>query len=294
VRDPQHPRLQALHHSNCEPHALATVPTDESNTFSNKAFEVIVARKLLAPLQTPLNGNESLTCSGCHKKTCTNNCSTGPDIYGDHALSCTRSLGGMRSQWHDGLRNAMEKIARFARCSVSREVCGYIPASNMRADLVMSDLRNRKTTLFDVRTVDPTKSSQRVCLESAIVPGFAAKFEEDAKTRKWLPHCQQLGLAFVPLAFEAGGRMGVHAQRFLDSLVQRAGGSSRSDQARFRCWASQQLACANMQGVAKLILSVRGHIRQRHDNRDSRVRSVSDIYLPPLPVAPVGCHRERD
>ena len=88
--------------------------------------------------------------------------------------------------------------------------------------------------------------------------------------------------------------MGVHAQRFLDSLVQRAGGSSRSDQARFRCWASQQLACANMQGVAKLILSVRGHIRQRHDNRDSRVRSVSDIYLPPLPVAPVGSHRERD
>ena len=88
--------------------------------------------------------------------------------------------------------------------------------------------------------------------------------------------------------------MGVHAQRFLDSLVQRAGGSSRSDQARFRCWANQQLACANMQGVAKLILSVRGHIRQRHDNRDSRVRSVSDIYLPPLPVAPVGCHRERD
>ena len=76
---------------------------------------------------------------------------------------------------------------------------------------------------------------------------------------------------------------------FLDSLVHRSGGST-SDQARFRTFASQRLACANASGMAKLILSFNNHIR-RSDG--AVVRSARDVRLPQVPEAPIGSHRQR-
>ena len=76
---------------------------------------------------------------------------------------------------------------------------------------------------------------------------------------------------------------------FLDSLVHRSGGST-SDQARFRTFASQRLACANASGMAKPILSFNNHIR-RSDG--AVVRSARDVRLPQVPEAPIGSHRQR-
>merc|ERR1712167_200927 len=68
-------------------------------------------------------------------------------------------------------------------------------------------------------------------------------------------------LRFVSLCHESGGRMSQATTTFLDSLVHRSDGST-SDQARFRTFASQRLACANASGMAKLILSFNNHIRR--------------------------------
>ena len=98
-----------------------------------------------------------------------------------------------------------------------------------------------------------------------------------------------MGLRFVSLCHESGGRMSQATTTFLDSLVHRSGGST-SDQARFRTFASQRLACANASGMAKLILSFNNHIR-RSDG--AVVRSARDVRLPQVPEAPIGSHRQR-
>ena len=90
-----------------------------------------------------------------------------------------------------------------------------------------------------------------------------------------------MGLRFVSLCHESGGRMSQATTTFLDSLVHRSGGST-SDQARFRTFASQRLACANASGMAKLILSFNNHIR-RSDG--AVVRSARDVRLPQVPEA---------
>ena len=61
-----------------------------------------------------------------------------PDIYGDHAFSCARGRGE-RGKWHDGLRDVWMMLGSMAGASISKEVSGFLPSSNMRADLVISD-----------------------------------------------------------------------------------------------------------------------------------------------------------
>ena len=68
----------------------------ELTTYSNRVFAVIVARRLLLPTQQPLGDSESLQCQYCHKTTHGMGCRCrydAPDIYGDHAFSCTRGRG---------------------------------------------------------------------------------------------------------------------------------------------------------------------------------------------------------
>ena len=292
-RDPDHPRHQAMFFSHHEPHALAAIPSDAITTYSNRVFAVIVARRLLLPTQQPLGDSESLQCQYCHKTTHGMGCRCrydAPDIYGDHAFSCARGRGE-RGKWHDGLRDVWMMLGSMAGASISKEVSGFLPSSNMRADLVISDSLTSSTTLFDVRTCDPTKhnSSENICRESAAVPGASAEHEAAGKNKKWRASCQQMGLRFVSLCHESGGRMSQATTTFLDSLVHRSGGST-SDQARFRTFASQRLACANASGMAKLILSFNNHIR-RSDG--AVVRSARDVRLPQVPEAPIGSHRQR-
>ena len=307
--DLNHPRHQAQYHSNCEPHALAAVPSDSMTSFSNAVFRTIVARKLLAPLQTPLNGaSESLQCPCCHKTThgdCPRNSDgttttanvtrryDGPDIWGDHPFGCTRAGGGVRSGlWHDKLRDTWEMLARLAGCSVKHEVTGFIPTSSMRADFAISDTHARTTTLFDVVTCCPThhNSSTNLCRNAAAMPGKAAGDGELYKRKKWLHHCQAMDLLFVPLAHENGGRMGEAARKFLDRLVLRVGGTA-SERARYRCYAEQRLACVNADGAARLVLSFKNHIRRRGG---TVVRTARDLRLPQVPEAPVDTHRPRE
>ena len=205
-----------------------------------------------------------------------------PDIYGDHAFSCARGRGE-RGKWHGGLRDVWMMLGSMAGASISKEVSGFLPSSNMRADLVISDSLTSSTTLFDVRTCDPTKhnSPENICRESAAVPGASAEHEAAGKNKKWRASCQQMGLRFVSLCHESGGRMSQATTTFLDSLVHRSGGST-SDQARFRTFASQRLACANASGMAKLILSFNNHIR-RSDG--VVVRSARDVRFPQVPAA---------
>ena len=98
-----------------------------------------------------------------------------------------------------------------------------------------------------------------------------------------------MGLRFVSLCHESGGRMSQATTTFLDSLVHRSGGST-SDQARFRAFASQRLACANASGMPQLILPFNTHIR-RSDG--AVVRSARDVRLPQVPEASIGSHRQR-
>ena len=120
-------------------------------------------------------------------------------------------------------------------------------------------LRVRRHFLTFELVIPRHNSSENICRESAAVPGASAEHEAAGKNKKWRASCQQMGLRFVSLCHESGGRMSQATTTFLDSLVHRSGGST-SDQARFRTFASQRLACANASGMAKLILPFNNHI----------------------------------
>ena len=62
---PQNPRSLALFHSNCsDSTTFSLIVSDDSNTFSNRAFEVAIRRRLLLPLTT-LSRSEFRRCTTC-------------------------------------------------------------------------------------------------------------------------------------------------------------------------------------------------------------------------------------
>ena len=72
--------------------------------------------------------------------------------------------------------------------------------------------------------------------------------------RNWLLLALSQGDTFLPLAHEAGGRLGAQALDFLDVLPAAAGGS-QSGRVAFKTYAFQRLRATNFRGVALLINS---------------------------------------
>ena len=73
----------------------------------------------------------------------------------------------------------------------------------------------------DVRTCNPTDHMPRSCSE----PGIAASKAENAKFTKWGDICAAQGDRFVPLAFEAGGRIGLAALDLINEITHSSGGT---------------------------------------------------------------------
>ena len=48
---------------------------------------------------------------------------------------------GERGKWHGGLRGVWMMLGNMAGASISKEVSGFLPSSNMRADLVGGSCR---------------------------------------------------------------------------------------------------------------------------------------------------------
>lgn len=102
----------------------------------------------------------------------------------------------------------------------------------------------------DVRTCNPTDHMPRSCSE----PGIAASKAENEKTTKWGDICAAQGDRFVPLAFEAGGRIGLAALDLINEITHSSGGTP-GELSFLTAWALQRLHSVNSAGVAALILS---------------------------------------
>ena len=89
------------------------------------------------------------------------------DIYGDHAFSCARGRGE-RGKWHGGLRDFWMMLGSTAGASISKEVSGFLPNSNMSADLDIRDSLTSPTTLLTFELVTPRNTTRpRISAERA-------------------------------------------------------------------------------------------------------------------------------
>ena len=120
---PHHPRAAATLRSNSsDSTTFSVIASDDSNTFSNSAFEVAIRRRLLLPLTTTLR-NESRRCPSC-AATSDEMYKSHPlipkvDEFGDHALHCPcGSLQRIRA-WHDPVKDMCLSLARQAGVNCS-------------------------------------------------------------------------------------------------------------------------------------------------------------------------------
>ena len=220
-------------------HTFATVPTDSRCTHDNGTFSIMVSRRLLSKLK-PFEIENASVCPGCNRPS--------PDPFGDHAVSCSSSSGPRTKLWHDRLVRTFQFVCFSSGHHSHSEVSGHaIHGGNMRPDGVLYWTPNVVT---DVRTCNPTDHMPRSCSE----PGIAASKAENEKTTKWGDICAAQGDRFVPLAFEAGGRIGLAALDLINEITHSSGGTP-GELSFLTAWALQRLHSVNSAGVAAMFLS---------------------------------------
>ena len=254
---PQNPRSLALFRSNCsDSTTFSLIASDDSNTFSNRAFEVAVRRRLLLPLTT-LSRSEFRRCPTCaatssdmyrsqqHERIAV------VDVFGDHALHCRLGSGLRTRLWHDPIVRECLALARMAGTSCAPEVSGHMLFSDKRPDLVIYNGIGCRNQLTDVVTCDPCRKD--ICMRAATRAGAAAEEAALGKERSWTAQAEAQGETFYPLAIEAGGAVN---ERFREFLVTLASSSSPSppERALFLGYALQRIRAVSLKGVCAIIL----------------------------------------
>ena len=252
--NPRLPRHMELYHSNCgDATTLGMLPSDSATTLSNRSFETGIIRRLLLPI-TPVTRGERRRCPTCHKASSCDFSSdeTGRSVdeFGDHSVGCKRMLSLRTRLWHDPLVQVWHSLAKMVGLSCGAEVYNLMVNSGKRPDVaIFKDLYN---IITDVRTIAGADS--RYCSTAASIPGHGAAWGACQKNHDWLLLALSQGDTFLPLAHEAGGRLGAQALDFLDVLSAAAGGS-QSDRVAFKTYALQRLHATTFRGVALLINS---------------------------------------
>ena len=220
-------------------HTFATVPTDSHSTHGNEIFPFMLSRRLLLKLK-PFQMEEASVCPGCKVLS--------PDPYGDHAVTCNSSTGPKTKLWHDPLVRVFQAVCSASGHRARAEVTGHIVlGGNMRPDGVKYSSSGH-CIVTDVRTCNPTDKIPRSCTEE----GVAADNAESTKNAKWDDVCSAQGDRFVPLAFEAGGRIGCAALALTHEITHSSGGTL-GELSGLTSWSLQRLHSVNAAGVAALI-----------------------------------------
>ena len=238
-----------------DPHTFNAMPVDALTTIANDDFKTIAKLKLLLPL-TIFNEDAPTQCPTCHVMSTKKMRGPSPaypelDVFGDHALRCTMAVGGVRTKhWHDALVRTWFYIMRGTGAQCGTEVNGLVVGCNKRPDAVIFATPGSDEIWFDVRTCTPNNAGD--CKRAATSPGHAAARGDSLKDDSWVGHATAQGARFVPLCFEAYGRLGEPAAAYVRSLAN-AAGSSVSEQSAFTRLALARLHISNMKGVARLL-----------------------------------------
>ena len=168
--------------------SAAPIPALELHLYSNE-FRVALKYRLGEKLYE----NER-KCPFCKSGTL--------DVMGDHAVSC-HGRGDMISR-HDRIRNKVIWAGSGALLSPVSEQKSLLPDNNSRqGDIFLPVWNNGLPAALDVTVTSPLQSS--LIINASEKSGFALSAAEDRKYEQYAQNCSEVGIQFIPLAFETFG-----------------------------------------------------------------------------------------
>ena len=121
------------------------------------------------------------------------------DVMGDHAVSC-HGRGDMISR-HDRIRDKIISACSGALLSHISEQKSLLPDNNSRpGDIFLPVWNNGLPAALDVTVTSPLQSS--LIINASEKSGFALSAAEDRKYEQYAQNCSEVGIQFIPLAFE--------------------------------------------------------------------------------------------
>ena len=130
-------------------------------------------------------------------------CKTGSfDALGDHAVAC-HGRGDMISR-HDCLRDKIFSACSGANLSPDCEQKNLIPETNSRpGDVYLPCWSAEQLAALDITITSPLQPS--IISNGARKSGFALRAAEDRKLEQYSEQCGNIGVQFIPMAFESFG-----------------------------------------------------------------------------------------
>ena len=125
------------------------------------------------------------------------------DVMGDHAVSC-HGRGDMISRHDDRIRDQIISACSGALLSPICEHKKLLPDNNSRpGDIFLPVWSAGQPAALDVTVTSPLQSS--LILNASEKSGFALSAAEDRKYEQYAQNCSEVGIQFIPLAFETFG-----------------------------------------------------------------------------------------
>ena len=123
-------------------------------------------------------------------------------VMGDHAVSC-HGRADMISR-HDCIRDKIISACSGALLSPISEQKSLLPDNNSRpGDIFLPVWNNGLPAALDVTVTSPLQSS--IIINASEKSGFALSAAEDRKYEQYAQNCSEVGIQFIPLAFETFG-----------------------------------------------------------------------------------------
>jgi hypothetical protein len=207
----------------------------------DQLFHVMLKRYMHIPLFPP---TDLPSCTAC---------ATRMDVYGDHALVCSRGGGAITR--HNLLRDAMRALARSAGYQTRSELPYLLHNTRDKpGDFVVHNLDEANSvTAFDV-TVRDTLQRSTLAL-AAKNPGHLIQVGHQAKIDKYGAACAMTaGLHFYPLAWESAGGASAKVHECLKQWSRLSAKRYGNRYAETLCNTYRQLSIIIQQSNAQRIL----------------------------------------
>ena len=319
--DPLHPRFLATYLSNAnDPYFVSSLlPGVE---ISSRLFEIIMHRRLLAPLY-PTTGQETrrtnfddsatdptsparvtatttsrtaaaeaqvlarMQCPCCHATSAVppSDPTAYPivDAYGDHALVCTHGNENREKYWHDPLRDQWATLGTMVGLTTRTEVTGLFSFSGKRPDVVLYPPgTGAKEILCDVITCPSVRMSTTA--NDCLKSSQIPGFAAAEGMRKKERDWRNPCNLMGYRYVTLAHEQGTIGDPALALLDELAQRLPRNDQMRFTCHARASLATTNLLGISRVIRSRFNICR----GADGRV-----LQRPGDAIPPAGCFTRR-
>ena len=138
------------------------------------------------------------------------------DVMGDHAVSC-HGCADMISG-HDRIRDKTISACSGALFAPICEQKSLLPDNNSRlGDTFLPVWTAGQPAALDVTITSPLQSS--LIINASEKSGFALSAAEDRKYEQYAQNCSEVGIQFIPLAFESFGGFSETARKTLKQIA---------------------------------------------------------------------------